>query len=185
MPAPKRSATKPSPAARPVIRPAAGSATPRVDPQLELFGRAVAATQQKHWKQAAGLLRRLLADTDDDPSLGERARQYLALCEQRLGDGNGHEADDDPYLQAVVAKNRGDFAAALALCRRGGRHHRDERMAYLAASILALEGEIAEAAALLAQAVEQNARNRVQAFHDSDFADVLGRAEFAFVLDPS
>ena len=65
MPAPKRSATKPSPAARPVIRPAAGSATPRVDPQLELFGRAVAATQQKHWKQAAGLLRRLLADTDD------------------------------------------------------------------------------------------------------------------------
>ena len=185
MPAPKRSATKPSSAARPDIRPAAGSATPRVDPQLELFGRAVAATQQKHWKQAAGLLRRLLADTDDDPSLGERARQYLALCEQRLGDGNGHEADDDPYLQAVIAKNRGDFAAALAICRRGGRHRRDERMAYLAASILALEGEVVEAAELLALAVGQNARNRVQAFHDSDFAEVLGRAEFAFVLDPS
>ena len=78
MPAPKRSATKPSPAARPVIRPAAGSATPRVDPQLELFGRAVAATQQKHWKQAAGLLRRLLADTDDDPSLGE-AVEHLTV----------------------------------------------------------------------------------------------------------
>ncbi len=181
MPAPKRSASHPAPAARP----AAGSATPRVDPQLEIFGRAVAATQQKHWKQAAGLFRRLLEDTDDDPTLGERARQYLALCEQRLGDGNGNEGDDDPYLQAVVAKNRGDFAAALALCRRGGRHHRDERMAYLAASILALEGEVAEAAELLARAVAQNARNRVQAFHDSDFADVLGRAEFAFVLDPS
>lgn len=181
MPAPKRSASHPAPAARP----AADAATPRVDPQLEIFGRAVAATQQKHWKQAAGLFRRLLEDTDDDPTLGERARQYLALCEQRLGDGNGHEGDDDPYLQAVVAKNRGDFAAALALCRRGGRHHRDERMAYLAASILALEGEVAEAAELLARAVAQNARNRVQAFHDSDFADVLGRAEFAFVLDPS
>ena len=37
----------------------------------------------------------------------------------------------------------------------------------------------------LARAVEQNARNRVQAFHDSDFAEVLGRAEFAFVHDPS
>lgn len=182
MPATKRSATQTAPAAG---RTPTAPATPRVDPQLELFGRAVAATQNKQWKEAAGLFRRLLADTDDDPTLGERARQYLALCEQRLANGNAAEGDDDPYLLAVVAKNRGDFAAALALCRRGGRHHRDERMAYLAASILALEGEIAEAAALLAQAVEQNARNRVQAFHDSDFADVLGRAEFAFVLDPS
>lgn len=175
MPATKRAATKPS----------VHSSGPAPDPQLELFGRAVAAAQQKHWREAAGLFRRLLEDIDDDPGLGERARQYLALCEQRLTNGNADDADDDPYLQAVVAKNRGDFAAALALCRRGGRHHRDERMAYLAASILALEGEVAEAAALLAQAVEQNARNRVQAFHDSDFADVLGRAEFAFVLDPS
>lgn len=182
MPATKSSATKTAPVAS---RIPTAPVTPRVDPQLELFGRAVAATQKKQWKEAASLFRRLLADTDDDPTLGERARQYLALCEQRLANGNAAEGDEDPYLQAVVAKNRGDFAAALALCRRGGRHHRDERMAYLAASILALEGEIAEAAALLAQAVEQNARNRVQAFHDSDFADVLGRAEFAFVLDPS
>ena len=180
MTAPKRSTTpSPVPAAR---RAATG---PAPDPQLELFGRAVAAAQQKHWREAAGLFRRLLAHTDDDPSLGERARQYLVLCEQRLTNGGAAAEDDDPYLQAVVAKNRGDFAAALALCRRGGRHHRDERMAYLAASILALEGEIAESAELLAKAVEQNARNRVQAYHDSDFADVLGRAEFAFVLDPS
>ncbi len=38
---------------------------------------------------------------------------------------------------------------------------------------------------LLAIAVDQNPKNRVQAFHDSDFAEVLGRAEFAFVLHPS
>ena len=152
MPTPKRSAKKPT-AARAATR---SPSVPKPDPQLELFARAVAAAQQKRWKEAASLLRRLL-----------------------------HDADDDPYLQAVIAKNRGDFAAALAICRRGGRHRRDERMAYLAASILALEGEFVEAAELLALAVGQNARNRVQAFHDSDFAEVLGRAEFAFVLDPS
>jgi hypothetical protein len=126
-----------------------------------------------------------LQESDDDPSLAERARQFLALCEQRLSNGKPTPEDDDPYLQAVVAKNRGDFAAALALCRRGGRHRRDERMAYLAASILALEGQWAESAELLAFAVDQNPRNRVQAVHDSDFAEVLGRAEFAFVLDPA
>ena len=178
----KRTATKPAPAAD---RPASG---PAPDPQLDLFGRAVTATQQKRWREAAGLFRLLLAEIDDDPSLGERARQYLSLCEQRLGNGgngDGAEPDEDPYLQAVVAKNRGDFAAALALCRRGGRHHRDERMAYLAASILALEGAIPESAELLALAGEQDARNRVLAFHDSDFAGVLDRAEFAFVLGTS
>ncbi len=177
MPTPKRRAPRTAAKKSPV--------GPRPDPQLELFGRAVAAAQQKHWREAAGLFRRLLHDTGDDPGLGERARQYLALCEQRLGNGSSRDSDDDPYLLAVFEKNRGEFATALALCRRGGRHRRDERMAYLAASILALEGEFAEAAELLALAVGQNPKNRVQARHDSDFAEVLGRAEFAFVLNPS
>jgi hypothetical protein len=174
-----KSATSRPGAAKPAVK------VPTVDPALDLFGRAITATHQQRWREAATLLRRLLAETDDDPAIAERARQYLALCEQRLSNGKAPEGEDDPYLQAVVAKNRGDFGEALALCRRGGRHRRDERMAYLAASILALEGEVSEAAELLALAVELNARNRVQAFHDSDFAEVLGRAEFAFVLDPS
>lgn len=217
MPAPKRPATKPavakkSPTAKkaPVAKkslvarkPLAAkqaslakkpavmkkvSVLPFMDPLVELFGRAVAAAQERRWREAAVLFRRLLHDTGDDPGLGESARRYLALCEQRLGNGRvskANESEDDPYLQAVFEKNRGDFAAALALCRRGGRHRRDERMAYLAASILALKGELVEAAELLALAVGQNPKNRVQAFHDSDFAEVLGRAEFAFVLDPS
>lgn len=182
MSASKRTVSAPVP---PVRRSAAPAKPPQPDPALDLFGRAIAATHEQRWREAAVLLRRLLAAIDDDPSLAERARQYLALCDQRLNNDKAPETQDDPYLQAVVAKNRGEFAAALALCRRGGRHRRDERMAYLAASILALQGEIAEAAELLTIAVGQNARNRVQAFHDSDFAEVLGRAEFAFVLDPS
>lgn len=183
--------SRPSVAKRSAVRPVkapARRADPihrQLDPQLELFGRAVAAAQQKHWREAAGLFTRLLKDTDDDPTLAERARQYLALCEQRLAARSENDPEGDPYFQAVVEKNRGNFATALALCRSGGRHRRDEGMAYLAASILALEGEIAEAAELLAFAVAQNARNRVQAIHDSDFADVLGRAEFAFVHGPS
>lgn len=184
MPALKPAAKKPA-ASRPQPAPVAKPKTPLVDPLLELFGHAVAAAQQQHYREAAGMFRRLLQQTDDDPTLAERARQYLTLCEQKLAHGAPADGDEDPYLHAVVAKNRGDFAGALALCRRGGRHRRDERMAYLAASILALEGEIPESAELLALAVGQNARNRVQAFHDSDFAEVLGRAEFAFVHDPS
>lgn len=184
----KAAAAKAAAAQAAAAKPAAVKARPaaaRKDPQVELFGRGVAAAQQKHWRDAAALFRRVLHDIGDEPGLGERARQYLALCEQRLVHGNSHGHDEDPYLQAVFEKNRGEFATALALCRRGGRHRRDERMAYLAASILALEGEFDESAELLALAVGQNPKNRVQAFHDSDFADVLGRSEFAFILDPS
>lgn len=177
MPAPKRFPARPAAAPAPAV--------PLPDPLVDLFGRAVAAAQLKHWREAAGMFRRLVRDASDDPGLGERSRQYLALCEQRLAKGDPLEVGDDPYLHAVFEKNRGELATALALCRRGGRHRRDERMAYLAASILALTGELAESAELLAIAVAQNPKNRVQAFHDSDFAEVLGRAEFAFVLHPS
>ncbi|MEO8276685.1 MAG: hypothetical protein ABI639_10710 [Thermoanaerobaculia bacterium] len=154
------------------------------DPDVELFGRAVAATQQRHWREAAVLFRRLIAEAGDDPGMGDRSRQYLSLCEQRLGEAKASEVEGDPYLMALFERNRGDLAGALALCRRGGRHRRDERMAYLAASILALKGELAESAELLALAVDQNPKNRVQAVHDSDFAGVLDRAEFSFILHP-
>lgn len=153
---------------------------PATDPLFLRFGKAVATAQQQNFRDAATMFRKLVEDAHDDPTLEARSREYLALCERRLA-AQSAEADEDPYLRAVFAKNRGDFETALNLCRQGERHRQDERMAYLAASILALEGEVAEAAELLAFAVHRNARNRVQAVHDSDFAEVLGRAEFAFV----
>jgi tetratricopeptide (TPR) repeat protein len=78
----------------------------------------------------------------------------------------------DPFLQAVFEKNRGNLAAALDLCRKEGREQKDERFAYLAASIHAVEGRLEEAVQALSRAIELNPRNRVHAYHDPDFAEI-------------
>jgi tetratricopeptide (TPR) repeat protein len=126
---------------------------------------------RRSWSKAAKLLQEVI-DQGDRPELLERARQLLAVCRQRTAEEEPAPEGEDPYLQAVFEKNRGDLDAALEICRRGGREKKDERFAYLAASIYALEQRTAEAAEALTRAVELNPTNRIHAFHDSDFAEL-------------
>ena len=64
--------------------------------------------------------------------------------------------EGDPYLTAVVAKNRGDLEAAMESCNRGGLKGKDARFAYLAAAIEGLRGNQDEAAKLLLKAIEMD-----------------------------
>ena len=58
--------------------------------------------------------------------------------------------------------------------RKEDGDQKDERFAYLAASIHAAEGRTDEAAKALSRAIELNPKNRVHAFHDPDFAELRG-----------
>jgi tetratricopeptide (TPR) repeat protein len=148
------------------------AATSAVDPVLVTFHKALEALHGRNWAQAAGLFESVIQETDV-PELRERARQYLAACrlQEQKAQGEQPSPDEDPYLRAVYEKNRGNYAAALDLVKKNGGD-KDERFAYLAASIHAAEGRKDEAAKTLTRAVELNAKNRVHAFHDPDFADL-------------
>jgi len=154
-----------------------------VDSSLKAYTQAVEALHHKSWSKAAKLFATVV-ESADLPEVRERARQYLAACRQqealheaKAGKQPKEEAED-PYLRAVFEKNRGDLAAAFALCRQGGKDQKDERFAYLAASIHAVEGRIDEAAQALGRAVELSAKNRIHAFHDPDFAELRGNPSF-------
>jgi tetratricopeptide (TPR) repeat protein len=168
---PEKTAETPPPAPKPKARAAAS------DPALDLFTEALAAFHKKDWAKAAGLFETALAESDR-LDLSARARQYLAASRQRAEEDAGAKAkgkkeeDGDPFLRAVFEKNRGDSAAALDLCRQEGRDQKDERFAYLAASIHAAEGRTEEAVQALSRAIELNSKNRVHAFHDPDFAEL-------------
>ena len=150
------------------------------DAALDTFTKALAALQRRDWKTAAAQLAEVV-EQSDRPELRDRARQYLTAVENRAAGGRPRRearGDVDPFLAAVYEKNRGDLEAALALCRAEGRELKDERFAYLAASIHALEGRAAEAAEALARAIELNPTNRIHAFHDPDFAELRHEREF-------
>ncbi|MEA2692734.1 MAG: hypothetical protein QOJ16_2121 [Acidobacteriota bacterium] len=153
------------------------------DPAFALFAEGLQALDRKDWGKGIELLKKAI-EVSDLADLTARARQYLTAAEKRLqaasgaADPAGAGADEDPYLQALYEKNRGNFKPALDLLKKGGREKKDERFAYLAAAIHALENRPEEAAQALSQAVELNPKNRIHAFHDADFAELKKNRDY-------
>ena len=172
-PRPKTKSEEPAHAAPKTAKPAVKPPAAYDEPALIAFTEGLQALQQKNWARAAERFESALEQSDRS-DLSARARQFLATARQHLpGKPAAKDADDgDPFLRAVFEKNRGNLAAALDLCRKEGREQKDERFAYLAAAIHAAEGKIEEAVQALSRAIELNPKNRVHAYHDSDFAEI-------------
>ncbi len=98
-----------------------------------------------------------------------RAKDYLAACERAETPASGRP--DDAFIEAVMARNDGDLERTLELCDGGGRDQ-DDRFLYLAACVRAMTGEPEAALDLLTKAVELDPKNRVRAYHDSDFSSL-------------
>ena len=145
-------------------------------PLIEVYEQGIRAMYRQKWAEAGRLFARV-AEAADEPELQERARQQLAACRAKQEEDRSQGPPADPFLLAVYHKNRGNFGEALQLCARGGRQSKDERFAYLAASIHALSGQEEEAARFLELAIDLNPKNRVHAFHDPDFAQLRERGE--------
>ncbi|HYG61593.1 MAG TPA: tetratricopeptide repeat protein [Thermoanaerobaculia bacterium] len=150
------------------------NAAPASADALDIYTAGIAALGRQDWAEAVRLFETVIQESDT-PELTGRARQFLATSRQKLARNQQEDrptGDDDPYLRALFEKNRGDFRQALELCRQDGREQKDDRFAYLAASIHALEGRPDDAVQTLTRAVELNPKNRIHAFHDADFADL-------------
>lgn len=176
----------PKPPAKTASAPAAKkpSGAPGSDPALDALTRGLAAMQAKDWAVAVEHFERVVEESDR-PEVRDRARQFLTLSRQKADESGAAAkpakgsaaaaalaADTDPFLLAVYEKNRGNLKEALEMSRKGGRDQKEERFAYLAASIHAIENRLDEAVQALAKAVELNPKNRIHAFHDPDFAEL-------------
>jgi len=135
--------------------------------QLELFERALKALHANKWQLAADGFTKVM-DQADQPDLINRARRYLTIAETQLN-GNPRVKAEDPYLQAMYERNRGNFDAALSIAAAGGRRSKDPRFAYLVASIHVAREEFDEAAEYLKTAIELDPLSRVHAINDADF----------------
>jgi tetratricopeptide (TPR) repeat protein len=146
------------------------------DPALDALTEGLAALQAKNWAQAVERFEAAI-ELSDRTDVRDRARQFLAVSRQRAG-GEAKGAESDPYLLALYEKNRGNLEKALEISRKEGRDQKDERFAYLTASIHAVEERLDEAAQGLARAIDLNPKNRIHAFHDPDFAELRKNRDF-------
>lgn len=144
------------------------------EPLLATYEEGIQALYEGDRKKAETLFSKVVEECDQ-PELTERARQLLAAA--RKAKGEAEPQSDDDFLLAVFEKNRGRHEQALEIAKRGGRTGKDERFAYLEASIHALDSRLDEAAEALRRAIEMNGKNRVHAFHDPDFAELRKSGE--------
>lgn len=136
---------------------------------VQRFEKALELLHRRRWDEAAEAFAQV-SEGNPASSISERARVFREVCRGKLA--NEPVVEGDPYLTAVVAKNRGDLEAAMESCNRGGLKGRDARFAYLAAAVEGLRGNEGEAVKLLLKAIEMDPANRVRAYWDPDFADV-------------
>lgn len=158
----------------------AGAGGDDQDAALASYEEAVKLVHDGKWEKAAELLEGVIADSDTH-ELTDRARQYLAICRHRI---DGEQEIDDPYLAAVVSKNRGDLEAAQKIVAKADSE-KDERFAYLEASIHALSGDDDQAIEVLGRAIQLEPRNRVQAYHDPDFKELRENEDFQGLFEPA
>lgn len=156
-----------------------GAASPGTDEAgIRRYEAAVALLAEHSWAKAADAFRELMAAVDSR-QLRALARQHLNVCSRQLGEDDGGQ-DADSYLRAVYFKNRGQLDEALALC--DGFDQEDERVAFLAASVHALQGDEERAIELLDAAIRLEPKNRVHAFHDPDFESVRTHEGFKALI---
>lgn len=152
------------------------------DPLVKVYVAGTKALYAKKWRDASKHFTRVLSESDQ-MELRSGAEKYLQICEGHLGRSSSKA--EDPFLEAVYERNRGNLEQALNLCNRGGRQGRDERFAYLAAAIHAASGNFDKAAELLGSAIELEPKNRVHACYDSDFAEMRSDADYAGLFEAS
>lgn len=145
------------------------------DPGVAEIEKGVKALYGKKYTQAKKHFAQAEADAAQ-PEVANLARRYRAAARDRLAKAG---AAADPYLEAVYERNQGNFDAALEICVRGGRQGKDHRFAHLAAAIYSLTGELDKAARSLETAIRLEPRNRVLAYHDSDFEALREDPQYA------
>lgn len=155
-----------------------GAAGRGPDPEIAHYEAGVRALGEGKLDAAEKALRKAL-DTTDRPELAARARQHLTVIGRRRG---ADEGDLDPFTRAVFERNRGDFAAALALAEKHGKKDDDGRFALLAAGLHSASDREKEAVEALSRAVEKDPVNRVRAFHDPDLAELRKKKEHAHLF---
>ena len=149
------------------------------DPMLSTFEKALKAMQGGKWETAAKGFE-TVAQGSEQIDLAARARQFLNYCHRQMEAASS--TVEDPYLMAVILRNKGELEKALELCTKGKGHEKDEGFAYLAASILALQGDLDASAGSLGRAIELNPKNRIQAGYDADFEELRAADAYSSIF---
>jgi len=127
-----------------------------------LYERGLQALQGKRYRDAAEILKRVIAEFPEEKELHERAELYIRVCARQLTppDATPKTPEEQVYA-ATLAVNAGAFDRAVALLTAALQQKKDNDSAeYMFGVVLAMKGDQHGALAHFARAVELNPDSR-------------------------
>lgn len=153
------------PPAKARSKPAAAAPPPRRSTYADavvLYERGLQALQAKRYRDAATILKRVIAEYPEEIELHERAQLYIRVCERHVAppDATPKTPEEQVYA-ATLAVNAGALDRAVALLTAALHQHKDNDSAeYMLGIALNLKGDLQGAMAHLTRAVELNPDTR-------------------------
>lgn len=166
----------------PVQRPNSSAAVS--GPVLQHYQAAVQLLQQGKYEKALTALEKLLPDAPIE--LKERCKMYMATCQRQLETSQlAFVTPEEHYDYAVSQLNTGYYEEAREEFGKILARYPEADYAYYGLAVLdSIMGRTQECLNNLAQAIEMNSRNRLQARVDNDFQNMADDPRFTELLYP-
>jgi tetratricopeptide (TPR) repeat protein len=141
---------------------------------------------KRSFAEALAAFRELTKTYAEEQEVCDRARQYIAICEERVREKPRQTSPTaDPFHVGVYHLNRAETESALKEFEKAlEANPKSDKVHYAIASVYALSGDKARAVAALQAAVRLNERNRVFAQNDPDFDRIRDDHEFIQLVEP-
>ncbi len=145
---------------------------------LGVYVRGIQALQARRYREAAELLRAVIARFPEEKELHERAALYVRVCERQIAEAPAPpDTPEERVYAATVALNNGAVDRAIAILGsvlEADRNH--DQACYMLGVAYAIKGVFPAALQYLGRSIALNPENRGLAWKEPDL-EVLRRSD--------
>jgi tetratricopeptide (TPR) repeat protein len=151
---------------------------------LASYEAALQLMQQGKYDKAHQAFDKMLISSPAD--LAERIRMYISACLQQISKGEtAFQSHEEQYDYAISLLNNGHYDDAREHFKKILTAKPSADYAFYGLAVLSsMTGESSECLEHLAEAIQHNPRNRIQARADSDFQNMADDPRFTDLLYP-
>jgi tetratricopeptide (TPR) repeat protein len=168
----------------PVAAQSDGHAHTGAEPVFQHYQAALVQLQQGKYEKALNMLEKVLPEAP--PEIQDRCRVYISTCRRQMGKTSlAFLTPEEHYDYAISQLNTGYYEEAREQFSSILAAHPDADYAFYGLAVLeAITGRAQDCLASLAQAIELNPKNRLQARADNDFQGMADDPRFTELLYP-
>lgn len=152
---------------------------------LAAYGEAVKEFRKQRYDKTAEMLKSFIEKHLAERELADRARMYIAICEERAREGKGAvslKTFDDYFQYGIYKMNAGEFEEAQKLFEKAQKMNPEEGKVYYAlADLYCLMDQPDVCLEHLKKAIQTDKFFRILAQNETDFAPLWDDKKFKLI----